>query len=165
MSRRIIYGNLITGGLTVLLVLILSSGAIILNKVIQKKDNKLINAPFQPKKTAQNVKGAPIQDLSTLENKDAGFTVNYPTDFKAMYTQTGVEFTPKNGEGKIILQVKDQIVNVSIQQDQTDQSQLLILNNAAETIKNTLRFVQPLSTDKNSNQGRFSNIYFNPKRY
>ena len=40
------------------------------------------------------------QDLASLENKDAGYIVKYPTNFDVIYTQNGVEFTPKQSQVK-----------------------------------------------------------------
>lgn len=113
----------------------------------------------------KNIDNTPTQELATLENNDSGYTVKYPTNFDALYTQNGVEFTPKDGKGKIILQVKDKIVDANIQQNQVEQPQLSMLNSAAETIKNSFQFTQTESANKNDNEGRFANIHFDPKKY
>ena len=149
--------------LTVILVIIVASGIMFFLRFSwqsnqAKEQTRLVNAS----KKAENISS---QDLASLENKDVGYTVKYPTNFDAMYTQDGVEFTPKNEQGKIILQVKNQIVNVNIEQDQVEQTQLGMLNDAAQIIKNTFQFTQPVSTEKPSNEGRFSNIRFDPKKY
>lgn len=152
----------LTLGLFVVLILILFSGGLVVYNLYKPKSEVKLSKVVD---STKNVQGMTTQDLATLENKDAGYTVKYPANFDAMYTQNGVEFTPKTGQGKIILQVKDQIANVTIQQDQVEQSQQSILDDAAETIKNTFQVTQPTPTDNFSNKGRFSNIHFNPKKY
>ncbi|MBI2334204.1 hypothetical protein HYU96_00165 [Candidatus Daviesbacteria bacterium] len=105
------------------------------------------------------------RDLASLENKDAGYTVKYPINFNVLYTQDGVEFTPKQGPGRIILSVTNSIVNVNTEPEGADQSQLAMLNNAAQTIKDTFQFTESNSSDTTNNEGRFQNIYFDPKKY
>lgn len=115
--------------------------------------------------STKNVQNEPTQDLATLENNDAGYTIKYPTSFEALYTQDGVEFTPYNGQGKVILQVVDGIVKVSTKPDQASQLELSILNDAAQTITNTFQFTKQTPVDKTNTGKRFENINFDPKKY
>lgn len=134
----------LAAGLFVLFFLILTSGILII--IPQNKSESM-------------------PDLATLENNDAGYTIKYPTGFKALYTQDGVEFTPKNGRGKVILQVTDGIVHISIKPDQASQLELSILNNAAQTITNTFQFTKQTPVDKIDTDKRFENINFDPNKY
>lgn len=150
-SRRLIAS--LVAGLCVLFLLILASGLLVIIP-----QNKIDNS-------TKNVQSEPTQDLATLENNDAGYTIKYPTSFEALYTQDGVEFTPYKGQGKVILQVTDGIVKVNIKPDQASQLELSILNNAAQTITNTFQFTKQTPVDKTNTDKRFENINFDPKKY
>lgn len=139
--------------LCILFLLILALGLLVIIS-----QNKIDNS-------TKNVQNEPTQDLATLENKDAGYVVKYPTNFDAIYTQDGVEFTLKNGQGKVILQVVDGIVKVSTKPDQASQLELSMLNNTAQTITNTFQFTEQDLIDKTSADKRFNNINFDPKKY
>lgn len=141
-------------GLFVSLLLLLTSASLIIFNFTKQKTN-----------STKNVQSEPTQDLATLENNDAGYTIKYPTSFEALYTQDGVEFTPYNGQGKVILQVVDGIVKVNIKPDQASQLELSILNNAAQTITNTFQFTKQTPVDKTNTGKRFENINFDPKKY
>ena len=142
--------------LTLLFLLILSSLSLATYNLISHVSQVNISTQAQNKTSSE---------LATLVNNDLGYTVKYPANFNAIYTQSGVEFTPKKGDGKIILQIQDQIADVSINQNKIDPPQLTILNNASQTIKNTLVFVETTPIDKTQNQGRFANIHFDPRKY
>ena len=105
------------------------------------------------------------QDLASLENKDAGYIVKYPTNFDVIYTQNGVEFTPKQSPGKITLDIVDGIAKVNIQTEGANQSQLSMLNSTAQTIKDTFQFTKQTPVDKTNTDKRFENINFDPNKY
>lgn len=163
-QKRIIHP--LTAGLCVLLFLILISGSLVVyNFAKQKNEVKTSISQDKIADSTKNVHSVSTENLATLENKDSGYIVKYPANFDVIYTQDGVEFTPKNRQGKIILQVNDGLANISTKTDQVSQSELSMLNEAVQTIKSTFQATQSASIDKASNEGRFANIHFDPKKY
>lgn len=154
-----------TLGLCLLLCLTLSVTIYAASNLRKSKTTRAEQPSIVAPDKSLNVQGASAQELATLENKDAGYTIKYPSNFDAMYSQDGIEFTPKNGPGKITLQVKDGVVEVSINADHVNQPALSMLNEAAQTIKNTFQIIQPTPTDKTRDEGRFSNLHFDPRKY
>ncbi len=130
------------------------------NKV--KQEPKPISAS---ETTPESVLGVLTPELATLENNDMGYSVNYPANLNVLYTQEGVEFTTKEGKGKIILKVKNEEANVFIQAGELSQSELSQLNLAAQTIKENLQFKKILPENKPTDRGRFTNVRFDPKNF
>lgn len=121
-------------------------------------DKKLAESVKNPK-AGKNQPSASPEELATLENSDAHYSVRYPTNFSAIYTKDGVEFTPKDGPGKVILNVTGGIASVSAKPEEKD------LSEAVQIIKDSFRFDQAEASPSPDNKGRFANIHFDPGKY
>jgi len=115
----------------------------------------------KPLVVAENQSPSPTP-LATLQNSDLGYTVSYPANFNAIYAQDGVEFTPKNGLGQVLLSVKDSVASVTIEASGSAQTQLSLLQSAADTIKSSFKYTGDVNkVGAKSYKDRFAN--FNPK--
>jgi hypothetical protein len=111
----------------------------------------------------QQVAGVSTPELATFENQDQSYIVQYPSNYQALYLPDGVEFTPKESDGKITLQLINNQPNIQIQNSSNNTTQQN-LKSTAQIIKDSFKFIE-IETASSSASDRFKGIKIDPREF